>query len=265
MATVISKDGTSIAYDRAGEGPSVIMVGGALGVRSHPTAVRLAELLSEHFTVFNYNRRGRVDSGDTLPYAIEREIEDIEALIDEGSGPAYLFGMSSGAALVLVAANKLPSKVRKLALYEVPFIVDDKHPPLPDNYVGQLNEMVAANRRGDAVALFMKVVGVPDEYLEHMRQDPSWKFSESLAHTIAYDGTIMGNNMSGKPLEPNQWPNVTAPTLVVVGDRSGEFFVTGARELITQLPDARLRMLEGQIHDVNSEVLAPVLVDFFKS
>ena len=265
VSTVTSKDGTSIAFDRLGQGPAVILVAGAMGVRTHPIMAGVAERLASHFTVFNYDRRGKGDSGDTPTYAVEREIEDIEALIDEACGSASLYGLSSGAALALEAANRLGAKVTKLALYEPPFIVDDTHPPLPSDYVQQINRMVAEGRRGDAVALFMKVVGVPDEWLPQMREMPMWPEMEKVAHTLAYDGAIMGDKQAGKPLPPNQWDSATSPTLVIVGGDSPTFFHNGTRALVDVLPKARHRTLAGQTHDVSAEALAPVLVEFFQS
>jgi pimeloyl-ACP methyl ester carboxylesterase len=263
MKTVTSKDGTTIAFDRSGEGPAVILVSGALAVRRDPTLAELAALLAPHFTVYNYDRRGRSDSGDTLPYAVEREIEDIEALIADAGGTAFLCGFSSGAALALEAGNKLPTKVKKLALYEPPFIVDDTHPPIPEDYIQQLDRMVSEGRRGDAVALFMKVVGVPEEYIPGMRQDPSWAEMEKVAHTLAYDGAVMRNNASGRPLRPHQWDDATMPTLVIAGGESPPFFHNGAKALVELLPNAQYYVLPGQSHDVAAEALAPALVEFF--
>lgn len=266
-STVTSKDGTPIAYDRTGEGPAVILVGGSLSMRasSIPMFRDLARLLSKNFTAYNYDRRGRGDSGDTPPYAVQREVEDIEALIDEAGGSAFVYGLSSGAALALEAGNKLPGKVKKLALYEPPFIVDDSSPSIPHDYIEQLDKLIGAGRRSDAVALFMKVVGVPEEYIPMMQQDPSWAEMEGVAHTLAYDGAVIGDNGSGKPLRPHQWDSATMPTLVIVGGESEPFFQTGAQALISNLSNAKLFILEGQAHDVSSEALAPVLAKFFSS
>jgi pimeloyl-ACP methyl ester carboxylesterase len=263
VRTVTSKDGTLIAYDLSGEGPALILVAGATGVRAYPMFAELAALLAPRFTIYNYDRRGRGDSGDTTPYAVEREVEDIESLIDDAGGSASLCGFSSGAALALEAGNKLPTKVKKLALYEPPFIVDDTHPPIPEDYVQQLDRLVAEDRRGDAVALFMKVVGVPEEYIPGMRQDPSWAGLEKLAHTLAYDGAVMRDNASGRPLRPHQWDAATMPTLVIAGGESPPFFHNGAKALVKLLPNAHYYLLPGQSHGVASEAIAPVLVEFF--
>jgi uncharacterized protein YndB with AHSA1/START domain/alpha-beta hydrolase superfamily lysophospholipase len=259
---VTSKDGTSIAFDRLGTGPAVILVTGATGVRSG--MAHLAAVLAPHFTVFNYDRRGRGESGDTVPYAVAREVEDLDALIDEASGSAFVYGISSGAVLALDAASTLPTKVKKLALYEPPFILDDSRPPLPHDYVQQLDAAIAAGRRGDAVEIFMtKALRIPEEYLAPMRNGPMWAAMEAVAHTIAYDGTIMGDTMSGKPLPANAWAAATMPTLVMDGELSEGFFHDAAQALADILLNARRRTLEGQEHGVAPEALAPVLVEFF--
>jgi pimeloyl-ACP methyl ester carboxylesterase len=276
MSHVISKDGTTIAFDKTGQGPAVILVAGALGVRSHPMAWEMVSSLGPHFTVINYDRRGRGDSGDTPPYAVEREIEDIDALINEAGGSANVYGLSSGAVLALEAANKLHTRVKKLALYEPPFIVDDSRPPVPADYVAQLNGAIAAGRPSDAVEIFMtKAIRIPAEFVAQMRHGPvsagseermtppDWAAMEKVAHTLAYDGTIMGDTMSGKPLPTRRWASVTMPTLVITGGESEAFFHNGAQALVNALPDAQYRILAGQNHAVAPKVLAPVLVDFF--
>jgi pimeloyl-ACP methyl ester carboxylesterase len=241
-------------------------------------AADLAAALAPHFTVINYDRRGRGDSGDTSPYAVAREVEDIDALIDAAGGSAFLFGLSSGAVLALEAASALPTKVAKLALYEPPFIIDDSRPPLPDDYVAQLNAAIAEGRRGDAVEIFMtKAILIPAEFVVGMRnapmptddgsmQPPAWAEMEAVAHTLAYDGTIMGGTMSGKPLpteRAKQWTAATMPTLVITGGNSEAFFHAGAQALVDILPHARHRILEGQDHAVAPTALAPVLIEFF--
>jgi len=264
MRTVLSKDGTAIAFDQSGQGPALILVVGAFNDRS--TGLPLAAVLSEHFTVFNYDRRGRGMSGDTAPYAIEREIDDIDALITEAGGSAFVFGHSSGAVLALEAAHLLPTKITKLAVYEPPFIIDDSRPPVPQDYVPHLNELIAAGRRDEAVEYFMTdAMLVPAEMVAQMRQSPMWPQIEAVAHTIPYDGTIMGDTMSGNPSTIRKWASVTVPTLVMVGGASPAFFHNGTQTLVDILPNARHRLFPGQDHGVADEVLVPALVEFFKS
>lgn len=264
MHTVRSADGTAIAFDQTGDGPPVILVSGALGTRGFDP-LSPAPLLASQFTVISYDRRGRGDSGDTPPYAVEREVEDIAALVDAVGGSAYLYGISSGGVLALEATNHLAT-IAKLAMYEPPFIVDDSRPPLPADYVTRLTELTAAGRRGEAVELFMTAAaGVPAEYLGPMRADPSWAQMEQVAHTLAYDGTVMGQTMSGTPLPADRWTSVTAPTLVLVGGDSEPFFHDGARALVDLFPGARYSTLDGQDHAVAPDALAPVLADFFAS
>jgi pimeloyl-ACP methyl ester carboxylesterase len=262
MRKVTSKDGTTIAFDRSGEGQPVILVSPALSDRSGNAP--LAELLAPHFTVFNYDRRGRGDSGDTAPYAVEREVEDLEALIKEASRSAFVYGWSSSAALAIEAAVR-DLAITKLALFEPPFIVDDSRPPLPKDYVTRVTELVSAGRRGDAVEYFMtEAVEVPAEFVAQMRNDPMWSAMEDLAHTLAYDGTIMGDNMAGKPLPAKRWASATLPTLVMDGGESPAWLRNAAQVVADALPNAQRRTLEGQNHGVAPEAVAPVLVEFFK-
>jgi pimeloyl-ACP methyl ester carboxylesterase len=263
---VTSKDGTRLAFDRTGKGPPVVLVAGALASRAFPFP--LGGLLAPHYPVFHYDRRGRNESGDTPPYALERELEDIEALLREGGGSARVCGFSSGAVLALeAAASGLP--ITKLALYEPPLIVDDSRPPVPADYLAHVRELIAAGRPGDAVEYFMTdAVRVPPEYVGSMRNEPMWPGLEAVAHTIPYDGAFMEGLMSGKPLPADRvkrWASLKAPTLVIDGGASEQFMHSSADALAKVLPDAQRRTLEGQTHDVNAEVLAPVLIEFFKS
>jgi pimeloyl-ACP methyl ester carboxylesterase len=261
MQRVTSKDGTSIAYERTGQGAALILVGGAMSDRL--AAAPLASLLAQHYSVFAYDRRGRGDSGDTAPYAVAREIEDIDALIGAAGGSAFVMGHSSGAALALEAAAH-GLAIPKLALYEAPFIVDDSHPPLPRDYVQQLQSLVAAGKRGDAVEYFMTAaVGVPKDTIAQMRQSPMWAGLERVAHTIAYDGMVMGDTMRGEPLAAGRWPGATMPVLVMDGGNSEAWMHNSARNLARILPNAQYRTLAGQTHAAAPEVIAPVLVEFF--
>jgi pimeloyl-ACP methyl ester carboxylesterase len=262
----MSKDGTRIAFDRVGEGPPVILVSGALGNRSWPNP--LGALLAARYNVFNYDRRGRNESSDTPPYAVDREIEDIEALIREAGGSAFMHGMSSGAVLAVEAAAA-GLAIKKLALYEPPLIIDDSRPPVPADYVSHINELISEGRRGDAVEYFMTAaVRAPAEFVAGMPNEPMWPALEAVAHTIPYDGAIMEGLMLGKPFPPERakrWASINIPTPVIDGGASEQFMHSGADALAAVLPNAQRRTLEGQTHDVNPAVLAPVLVEFFGS
>jgi pimeloyl-ACP methyl ester carboxylesterase len=215
MLTVTSKDGTTITYDKAGQGPVVILVEGAMGSRS--ASAGLAKLLAPDFTVYSSNRRGRGESTDTEPYAVQKEVEDIEALIESAGAAACVYGISSGGALALEAAARLNGKVKKLAIYEVPY--DSSEPGIKAwrEYRTPLSELVEAGRRGDAVALFMKFVGVPDEMLEGMRHAPMWHAMEGIAPTLVYDAAVLGED---RPLPTSRASAITAHTLVMDGGES---------------------------------------------
>ena len=255
MNEVTSQDGTTIAFDRMGEGPPLILVCG--GSTDRMANVPLAALLASNFTVLNYDRRGRGDSGDTPPYAIEREVEDIDALTREAGGSAFLYGTSSGAALALdAAAAGLP--ITKLALWEPPFILDESRRP-PADQVERYDEMIAEGRRGDAVEYFMSnVVGMPAEFVADARTQPWWSAQEALAHTLAYDAVVMGDYS----LPAERAASVKAPALVIAGGASFPWMRETAQALADALPDGRIRVLEGQGHNVDPAVLAPALIEF---
>lgn len=264
-AHVTSKDGTRIAFESAGEGPVLVLVAGALSDRS--SCARMGALLAPHYTVIWYDRRGRGDSTDTAPYAVEREVEDLEALIDAAGGSAYLFGSSSGAVLALEASARLPAKVTKLALFEPPFVVDASRPRVPADFVAHVSELVAADRRGDAVEYFMvEGVGVPPEFLAQMRKMPMWPGLEALAHTLAYDGALMGDTQAGKPLPAARWATAKAPTLVMDGGASDPWLGEAAQALAALLPDAERLTLDGLDHSAATmapQALVPALREFF--
>jgi pimeloyl-ACP methyl ester carboxylesterase len=169
MSTVISKDGTEIAYTKQGSGPAVILVEGALGYRSFGVMPQLAERLAPRFTAFTYDRRGRGESGNSTPFAVAREVEDIAALNWQAGGESFIFGISSGACLALEAAIRLGDKIKKLAMYEPPYDSAEATRPAWQEYRQRLDQLLGAGRRGDAVALFMQFVGVPADQVDGMR------------------------------------------------------------------------------------------------
>ena len=261
MNKVTSRDGTQIAYDKRGAGPAVILVDGALCYRSFGPMTGLAELLAPHFTVYNYDRRGRGDSSDTQPYSLAREIEDLEALIDEAGGAAFVFGTSSGGALALEAAAQLGSKIKKLAMYEPPYDSSEGVRPAWREYRRNLANLLSEGRKGEAAALFMRSVGTPEEQIEGMRHAPIWPMFEAVAPTLAYDAAALGEERSVPSQRAGQ---VRVPTLVLNGTVI-PFMETTAKEIAKAVPGAEQRTLEGQSHDVNLEVLAPVLIEFFNT
>jgi pimeloyl-ACP methyl ester carboxylesterase len=250
MGTVTSKDGTRIGFDRSGEGPAIILVVGAFNDRA--TGAPLARSLERNFTVFNYDRRGRGESGDTAPYAIEREIEDLDALIAQAGGSACVFGYSSGAILSLrAAAHGLA--IPQLAFYE---------PPPTGAKAGQiapqLSELIAAGRRGDAVELFQtEAVGIPAAIVAQMRNAPFRPALEKMAQTLVYESMIL------RSLPAGLMTSVQVPTLVIDGEQSPEVMRQAAQSLAQALPHGRYHTLKGQGHDIVPAALSPVLEGFF--
>jgi pimeloyl-ACP methyl ester carboxylesterase len=261
MKTVTSKDGTTIAFDQSGTGSALILVSGAFMHRAMDMGTaQLAALLAPHFTVFHYDRRGRGESTDTQPYAVDREIEDIEALINEAGGTAFLYGGSSGAALAMEAAIKLGSKVKKLAMYEAPYKSDDEARQAWKVYRKELEELLAAGRLGDAVALFLMLVGMPADQIAAMRPEPWWFTFEAVAPTLAYDAAVLGED---RAVPSAHAARVTIPTLTMDGSASEPFMHDTAVALAKAIPNAQQRTLADQPHEPAPEVLAPVLKEFF--
>jgi pimeloyl-ACP methyl ester carboxylesterase len=250
MGTVTSKDGTPIAFDRSGEGPAIILVVGAFNDRA--TGAPLAQFLERHFTVFNYDRRGRGESGDTAPYAIEREIEDLDTLISQAGGSARVFGYSSGAILALrAAAHGLA--ISQLAVYDPPPTGAKAEALAP-----QLTELIAAGRRGDAVELFQtEAVGIPAAVVAQMRHAPFRPALENMAHTLVYESTIL------RSLPEGLLASVQVPTLVIDGEESHVLLRQAAQSVADALPHGQYRTLKGQSHDLVPAVVGPVLEEFF--
>jgi pimeloyl-ACP methyl ester carboxylesterase len=264
METARSKDGTRIVFDRTGEGPPVILVGGAFSWRSWKGFVELAELLSSRHTVLSYDRRAHGDSEDTPPYTVEREFEDLEAMLGAAGGSAGVWGLSSGGILALEAA-RAGVAIDRLAIYEPPFIVDDVDGLPPDGFAGRLEELIADERRSQATRYFMaKVMGVPSIIPALMSVwPPIWSKLKATAHTLPYEAALIERHVRGRPPERSYWAEVTTPTLVVSGEKSPEKLRKGARAIADALPHAEHRALAGVRHNVKMAALAPVLGDFF--
>lgn len=266
MQKITSKDGTKIAYEKTGQGPAIILVDGALCHRGFGPMRPLAKLLSADFSVLAYDRRGRGESGDTQPFALEREIEDIEALISEAGGSAFVYGASSGGALGIHAAAQLPS-IKKFAMYEAPFNDDPDAVKNFKDYAKKLNELLAQGQQGEAVKLFMAFVGTPKGMIDNMAQSPMSVALEAVAPTLAYDAAAMGDG--SVPVE--LITTITIPMLAMAGTIAmtggpGPAFMRDTAQAITKAaPHGTYQVLEGQTHDVNPEAIAPILAAFFKS
>ncbi|HUX72233.1 MAG TPA: alpha/beta hydrolase [Cellulomonadaceae bacterium] len=258
MSTVTSRDGTTIVYDVAGDGSPVILVGGALSDRR--SAAALAQVLARDLRAVTYDRRGRGGSGDTPPYAVDREIEDLAALVDEVGGHAFVYGHSSGAALVLAAAAAgVP--VERLVVFEPPYVVGARRVE-PTALAEELRALLSAGRRGEVVERFMTdAVGLPPQVVAQTRQSPAWPSLEALAHTILYDLQIMGDD---RPPEA-ALAHITVPTLVLGSSASPGWLHDAVVATAASIPGAEHRLLPGSFHGVPPQDLAPVLVAFFLS
>ncbi|MEV0721210.1 alpha/beta fold hydrolase [Micromonospora purpureochromogenes] len=252
VGTVCSADGTTIAYERSGDGPAIVLVGGAFNDRTTTRAVAAA--LAGDFTVFGYDRRGRGDSGDTAPYAVQREIEDLAALIGAAGGTAYLYGISSGAILAALAtAAGLP--VAGLALFEPPFRVGP-HDGSGAALAPRLAELVTAGRRGDAVRCFLRdAVGLPAEQVRGMRDQPMWPWLEMMAPSLVHDATVSGDGT----LPADRLATITAPTVVLDSTGSPQWLRDATGATAESVPGARRVSLEGGFHEVPADRLAAEL------
>jgi pimeloyl-ACP methyl ester carboxylesterase len=261
MPIATSADGTPIAYETLGTGPALIFIDGAMCYRDFGPARAMAAALADHYTVHIYDRRGRGESGNTLPWSKTREIEDIAALLKEAGGQAYAVAVSSGAVLAADAATHLPG-LTKLALYEPPFIVDSTHPAREATFAADTEALIARGDRTGALKKFMRHVGMPTFALAIMPLTPPWKKLKAVAHTLPYDLHILGDTGSGRPLDPARWSDAFAPALVMDGGKSPQYMRNGARALSETLPKAAYRTLPGQTHMVKAAALAPAVHEF---
>lgn len=263
MNTVTSSDGTRIAYSKTGSGPALVLVDGALCYREFGPAKKFAEELASSFTVYTYDRRGRGESGNTEPYDVQREVEDLAAVIKETGETPHVFGQSSGGAVVLAAAQAgVP--MRKLAVYEVPFIVDPSGPVGKDEaYHAKLTEALAQGRNGDAVKLFMRLVGMPGPMVALFPIMPGWSKLKAVAPTLPHDHALLADGRSGAPLPEDRYAAVTVLGLAMAGGKSEEWFRNSMRNVAERLPEADYRTIDGQNHMLKAAAIAPVLREFF--
>lgn len=262
MSTLTSADGTTIGYSESGSGPALILVDGAMCYREFGPSPKFVEELQDSFTVYTYDRRGRGESTDTAPYSVQREVEDLAALIKEAGGSALVFGQSSGAALALEAANSgLP--ITKLAVYEAPFALDETARTEPSDYYPALTKALENGKRGDAVKLFMKLVGMPAFFVALFPVMPGWSKLKGIAHTLPYDRACLGGATSGTPLPADRYAGATMPALSMAGGKSDEWFRIAMSQVADRLPTAEYRTIEGQNHLLKAPAIAPVLKDFF--
>ena len=253
--TVKSADGTRIAFSRTGEGPALIIVGGALTHRAIAGAEPLVAELAKQFTVYTYDRRGRGESTDVKPYAVDREIEDIKALVQYAGGTAMLYGVSSGAALSMRAAVKLgPGAVTRLALYEPPF----GHEAFAEQKQ-RIQELVKTGAPGDAAEYFLTGIGMPREALDDMKRSGKWEEIAKIDFTLAYDFEVLGDGKIPSVVARS----IPVPTLVMNGDKSMAFMQPTADEIAKLVPVAERKTLEGQTHQADAKVVAPILIEFF--
>lgn len=256
MSTVISKDGSKVAYEKSGSGPALVIVS-AMPDRS--ANAPLVELLAPHFTVYNYDRRGRGGTDDEKPYAVEREFEDLEAILYEAGDSAYVYGSSGmGIFALYAAASGLNDRYTRLAVWEPPFIIPGTRTPVPADYKQQQENLLAEGRRGDMAELFLTAaVGLPVEFVTPMRDFPGWSAFEASAPALIHDAEVIGDFSI-----PGTLKNVTTPTLVLDGGMT-PWLTTGADELAKVLPNATRQTLPGQQHNVEATAIAPALEKFF--
>lgn len=255
MEKIQSADGTTIAFDQIGAGAPLLLVAGASCDRAIDSPI--AEALAAHFTVLNYDRRGRGDSTDTLPFAVEREVEDLAGLLAAAGGSATVVGLSSGGALAAeAAAAALPFDA--LVMWEPPFRVDAEGLQQAKDYTDDLSALLAEGRRGDALARFMRLVGLPEEMIDGMRQSPFWAAGENLAPTLAYDNAVMGDGR----VPNDRYRGIATPTLVLAGSASPPWLREAATRAANAIPGARHESLEGQEHNVDPAALAAAVLEF---
>jgi pimeloyl-ACP methyl ester carboxylesterase len=266
--TTTSADGTTIAYDVSGTGPALIIVDGAMCYREMGPSKDLAAALSDRFTVYRYDRRGRGESTmgkEPTPgtnEAVEQEVADLAAVIEAAGGHGHLLGQSSGAALALEAAREgLP--IDSIVAYEAPFILDDTREPNDADLGERTAKLAKSGKRAAAVELFLRTVGMPWPAVKVMRLTPAFKKLTPVAHTLAYDFSIVLPFQQGMPLPGGYYKNVKVPVLSAAGSKSPTYMTNAQQAIAKAVPDGRYVVLDGQNHMVKASALAPVAAEFF--
>lgn len=259
MKIVKSRDGTKLAYDVYGNGPALIYITGASCFRSFKPILQDAKKFAEEFTVYNYDRRGRGDSGDTSPYSVEREVEDIEAMVDAAGGKANLYGHSSGAVLALEAALKMPDKIDKVVLYDPAYVHDEREKDSYDELSQKVQAFLVAGKNKAAMKTFLKGIGMPSVFVVLLPLFPGWKTMVALAPTLAYDIALT------KDLPPvDRASHVAVPILITIGEKSPDSIQKAAQQLDQAIPQASLIRIPGQDHMVAAKTILPILSRFLK-
>lgn len=262
MPFVASKDGTQIGYSVVGSGPAIVLVDGAMCWREMGPATPLAHELKDSFAVYTYDRRGRGESGDTKPYSTQREVEDLQAVIEAAGGSVKLYAISSGVALALETANSTPG-ITGMVLYEAPIFTDNTRKPVPADYVQRMDRLVADGDNAGAVKHFMQNgIGVPWYALLMMQLFGMFKKMAPVGPTLPYDTAFVTPFWTYRPLPPNRWPNVTIPVLSIGGSKSDTWMQNAQKAIAANLPNARHRTLVGQNHMVAATAIAPIIKEF---
>lgn len=262
MPFVTSKDGTQIGYSVVGSGPAIVLVDGAMCWREMGPATPLAKELEDSFTVYTYDRRGRGESGDTKPYSTQREVEDLQAMIEAAGGSVKIYAISSGVALALETANSTPG-ITGMVLYEAPIFTDNTRKPVPTDYVQRMDQLVAEGDNAGAVKHFMqKGIGVPWFALLMMQAFGMFRKMAPVGPTLPYDTAFVTPFWTYRPLPPNRWPNATMPVLSIGGSKSDTWMQNAQKAIAANLPNARHKTLEGQNHMVSATAIAPIIKEF---
>jgi pimeloyl-ACP methyl ester carboxylesterase len=262
MVFVTSKDGTQIGYSVAGLGPPIILVDGAMCWREMGPATPLADQLKDQFTVYTYDRRGRGESGDTKPYATQREVEDLAAVIEAAGGSVAIYAISSGVVLALEAANTIPG-ITRMVLYEAPLFTDNTRKPVPTDYVQRMDQLVASGDNAGAVKHFMQNgIAIPWFGIVMMQLLGMFKKMAPVGRTLPYDTAFVSPFWTHKPIPANRWPNVTMPVLSIGGSKSDAWMQNAQKAIAANLPNAEHKTLVGQNHMVAAPAIAPMIKEF---